>query len=615
MTKSLARVAAGFVAAVLLTLAQPRFVVAQDAPAAPAPQDLTSLSRVGTELARLHKAGALYAYLRDYHGAFFSIADKAGLAEALDGKLSIDTFDKRVQKAIAKSRLTDGDKDKVRAEASAFDVVLGHGPLSPGTGLTASEVKAKKSGDLVPELRKNLYDSNNHWISQLWAPEKRGSVGVKFVPGKLLWFNPGVSIPELGIRAGVPLTDEQKAQVASLFSFTTVPDSPDAAEGTAAYPEHVGRAINPVSHVLTVINSRGEVISDLVVKGGGPNRPNAERDGRLDRSEALLDSELARNLYLAGVDNYDSLCVVEPDGVPGKALLVRAPRSMLRHLDMDKLSDDELRKTLDHVLEEAAIRTGRESMSLEEWARDYLPRVSGENTGLLSGLGIEHGSIYTRDNHGLAETVDWGWAALHDGGKIDQQEHVWENVQLTVEKVNTLLGDAAKVSIDDVKKTFDAAFAQGQEKGKAARVTFDPAILDEVSEDDLRTLATNVTPPETGDGSSTSLENAEQARARLAATGHVADAPKLESIATLTVPQLLVYATKNGISIPPGSLDRATLAAAITKMPVADVASQLAHLDAHRPAVVEGPRTGIDDKLHDLIEERGKSDPVKDHGR
>ena len=45
------------------------------------------------------------------------------------------------------------------------------------------------------------------------------------------------------------------------------------------------------------------------------------RDGRLERSEAFMDAEISRSVYRNGVNNYDVLAVIVPEGLDGKALL------------------------------------------------------------------------------------------------------------------------------------------------------------------------------------------------------------------------------------------------------------------------------------------------------
>lgn len=594
------RAARAFALAAALALSIARPALAQDA---------ATLQRVGVELARFNKPGAIYGYVRDVHPGFFAAADKAGLADALDGKIAAPAFRTRFRAALPGSGLSAVEKVRAANELGTMDRILSALESQRGTpvqGLSATQVRKNRGQDLVPELRRRLYDSGEHWITKTWSAEKRGSVGVKFVPGKVAWFNPSVSIPELGIKAGVPLTDAQKDSVARLFSFETAPDAPATAEGTAAFPEHVGRAVNPNSHVLTVLNARGEVISDLVVKGGGPNVPDATRDGRLDTSEALMDAELARNIFRAGVKNYDVLCVIQPDALPDKALLVRAPRTMLRHEDFDKLSEKELRDTLDHLLRETAIREGRSELTLAEWARTYLPRESGTNWGILSGLGVEHGSPGTRDNHGIGETVDWGWAELKEGGKVDQSGVEWENVELTIKKVNELLPEGEKVDVAEAKKTFDAAVEAGRERGLKERVRLDPKVLEKLSEGDVRTLAKNLPDPSNPNADPSDSPSREEAISRLRASGRTMEPIPFSTMARLPFETLVEIATADGVTLPhPTARDRATVIASMTGRPVADVRTDLA--TARRGAPSDRASTdGLSERLRGMLRDRGR---------
>ncbi len=496
------------------------------APAVARAQD-ASLQRVGTELARFNKPGALYGYLKSNDPAFFKAADEAGLAQVLDGSLSAKDFETAFTTKVG--TLDASEKAAALQVESTFKGVLttlDANRSAPRQGLSAAQVK---QGDVVPELRSGLFDASASWMTKLWDASKVKSVGVKFVPGTLAWFNPNISIPELGIKAGVPLTDAQKKAVAELFSFQTTPDAPNP-EGSAALPEYVGRAVNPNSNVLTIINDKGEVLSDLVAKGGGKNVASGYRDGRLDASEALMDSELSRNLGNAGVKNYDALAVIQPEGLDGKSITIRVPRSMLRHMDIDKLSDSELKATLERLTNEIAIREGLPSLSIQDWLKTYLPRTSGENWGLLTGLGVEHGSDYTRDNHALAETVDWGWVKLNDARNTDQSSHEWDNIKETIERVNQILPDSEKANVDDAKAIFDAAYAKGVDEGKTQTVQFSKDVLERMDLADLRTLAEETKNPSKPGESLSSSASKDDVIAWLEASGHVVD-PKAAAIA------------------------------------------------------------------------------------
>lgn len=585
-----------------------------------AAQDLSDLDRVGTELLRFQKPGALYAYLRDYQPDLFRVADASGLAEALDGKVAAADFKAKLDAAVK-------DHADLADPAAKLEAMIASHPVASGSivGLSAEQIRGKSAADLVPELRTGLYQADQHWISKTWSADKRGSVPVRALPGKLLWFNPNVSIPELGIKAGVPLTEPQKEAVASLFSFETVPNTPDQATGTAAFPAHVGRAVNPNSNVVTILNNHGEVISDLVVKGAGPNVPNSTRDGRLDRSEAFLDSEVARNLYEAGIKNYDSLAVIEPDGLKGKAILVRAPRSMLRHLDVSledsqlrkglkSLSDEELRATLEHLANEAAIREGKDHLSVSEWLGQEMPRLSGENIGRLVGLGVEHGSLSTRDNHGLGETVDWGMVKLRAPGVLDQVAEVWKQVKTTIERVNQILPDAEKVVVDEAKKLFDEAVAFGQKAVEGRSVRIDRSLLPEMSDSDVRTLARKTVDPSNPNAGTLSYSGSrDEAVARLEASGHVRDPlPSFDVLAKASPMVLQELADRAGIPLPANGT-KAQMIAALTGRTVPDVQTEIGRV-AQQHAADPKPEDGFTRRLGDLAAERdvAKVDAARD---
>src|SRR4029077_19312423 len=128
-------------------------------------QDAKSLARVGTELARFNKPGALYGYLKSFHPKFFEIADQAGLAEVLDGTLPVADFEKAFAAKLA--RLPAKEKTAIRADNKTFTKVLGSmDRAAPVLGISAADMK---KGDVVPELRKELFDAKKHWITETWS--------------------------------------------------------------------------------------------------------------------------------------------------------------------------------------------------------------------------------------------------------------------------------------------------------------------------------------------------------------------------------------------------------------------------------------------------------------
>src|SRR5262249_41090733 len=131
----------------------------------------------------------------------------------------------------------------------------------------------------------------------------------------------------------------------------------------------------------------------------------------------------------------------------------------------DALDAKELKKTLEHLANEAAIRDGKPSMSIGEWLGDWLPRNVGKNVGILSELGIDHGRLkyvagITASNHGLGEMVDWGDdITKKPAGSPDQRGVVFEVVKAIIERANSeVLGKGEKVSVVEVRKKLDAVF-------------------------------------------------------------------------------------------------------------------------------------------------------------
>src|SRR5439155_5400742 len=125
-----------------------------------------------------------------------------GLADVLDGTMDLTTFANKFRLTVQHSDLTAEEKTAVRADMAAFKKVLvtldTERKTTPRNGLSAEEIK---KGDVVSELRKNLFDASKSWMTETWSPDRVKTVGVKFIPGKVVWFNSNVSIPELGIKA------------------------------------------------------------------------------------------------------------------------------------------------------------------------------------------------------------------------------------------------------------------------------------------------------------------------------------------------------------------------------------------------------------------------------
>lgn len=469
-------------------------------------QDPAALETTGTQIARFNKPGALYGFLRDAAPQFFKVADAGGLAEAIDGSQDAPRFEQRFQQLLASSALSAGDKAKARTQAATAFKLIGtlRSQTGPKMGLTAAQAKA---GVPVATLRDQVWDASKHWFNDVWKPGHVNTVPVAFTPGdfELSWTNPHVQVPELGIQPGVELTADQKQRVVELFGVVSDPHRRKGATHTAAAPTHVGRAVNPNPALTIVVD--GDVRSDLVVKGGGPNATSTSRDGLVDYSEAMFETQFAENLKTAGALNYDALFVLRSKTNPEKAILVRVPRTPLRGIDLlsrtergmyfendDALDADELKKTLEHLAREAAIRDGKPSMTVAEWLGEWLPRNVGRNVGVLSALGIEHGRLkyvagITASNHGLGEMVDWGDdITLKDRGTPDQRAIVGEVVDAIITRANAeVLPAGQKVDLAAARRNLDAGFAEAKAAATAAGHTFrfDTRIFSELADGTL----------------------------------------------------------------------------------------------------------------------------------
>ncbi|MEZ0231118.1 MAG: hypothetical protein ACAI25_21055 [Planctomycetota bacterium] len=465
------------------------------------------LLTTGNQIARFNKPGALYGFLRDAAPEFFKVADAGGLAEALDGGQDASRFEARFAQLLAASKLSAADKAKARAQSAiAFGVIETlRAQTGPKVGITAAQAR---SGASVEVLRDGLWDAKKHWLNDVWDARHVNSVPIAFKPAEfeLAWTNPRVLIPELGIRPGVALTADQAERVVGLFGVVSDPHGRKGATHSAAAPTHVGRAVNP-NPTLTVVVG-GDVRNDLVVKGGGPNATTTSRDGLVDFAEAMFETQFAENLDKAGVKNYDALFVLRSKTNPEKAVLVRVPRTPLRAIDLlsrnesgmyfendDALEPKELKATLEHLANEAAIREGKAGMSIAEWLGDWLPRNVGKNVGILSELGIDHGRLkyvagITASNHGLGEMVDWGDdITKKTAGSPDQRGVVFDVVKAIIEHANAVvLGAREKVNVAEARKKLDAAFdeAKAATSGEGHKFLVDPKVVDHLSDDTLR---------------------------------------------------------------------------------------------------------------------------------
>jgi len=371
------------------------------------------------------------AYVKARFPRFHDAAVKAGLAEWLDGAIDFKTF-----------------RGRVSGHTAELDLLSKVGTLQPATGVKLADVYAAGALEdpvkMAELLRSSLYNADNHPLTRALNADRWGRVSVEARDGKLVWFNPYLDIPELGIKAGEPMTAAQRDAILKLYAIKTVPAG-GGSVGTAFYPEDVGRALNPTAGVVSIITGEGKVVPETVSKGTGPN-PGVSRDGLLDLSEAYMDAEVSRNLMKAGAAPYVPVAVI--DIGDGKAIYVRASGSLLRHSHLEKYSAAEIEKLAEHLMSNRTLGYASPAEALQKYVAESLPRQVGRNAGLLSGIGIKHGSLGS-DNYGLrGELVDWGWAELGHQNSDAQKDSQWELVEKAVKKSNPILAEMELRALD-----------------------------------------------------------------------------------------------------------------------------------------------------------------------
>jgi hypothetical protein len=132
----------------------------------------------------------------------------------------------------------------------------------------------------------------------------------------------------------------------------------------------------------------------------------------------------------------------------GKAIYVRASGSLLRHSHFEKYSAVEIEKLAEHLMSNRTLGYASPAEALQKYVAESLPKQVGRNAGLLSGIGIKHGSLGS-DNYGLrGELVDWGWAELGHQNSDAQKDSQWELVEKAVKKSNPILAEMELRTLD-----------------------------------------------------------------------------------------------------------------------------------------------------------------------
>ncbi|GEM_PF-3955631 len=421
------------------------------------------LRRAAWGLAKQNRAKSLYLFLENQFPTFTGLAEAAGLPEALDGGLSLPSFRKSFHQKL-KSYKPSSDQPSAKAMKALFDAL--HGvltvfPLQPPA--PGESVRALVQNRGPPEaLLEKFYNVSETYLAG-W--DKLKTISVKSVPGELVWFNPDLAIPELGIKPGVPLTDAQKALVLKFFSVRVTNDAA-AKIGEASYPSDVGRAVNPRSGVLTIVDGNdGKLLPDLTLKGTGSNSDPAstsEWSGKLDVGEAIFDSEVSLSLMREGVRIYTPVAVIADPANPAKGVSVRASMTFLRHSHIltngwGSVTPEDAKFLIEKIRQNATLAEGQE-FDLREWAKDVLPRLAGRNAGLMSGLGVRHGSA-TDSNIGVGEQVDFGEPSLGNKPSESQKDWHWKALENITNAANLSLPEGQKIDLAASKVLFEAEFS------------------------------------------------------------------------------------------------------------------------------------------------------------
>ncbi|MBI2930333.1 MAG: hypothetical protein HYY16_01665, partial [Planctomycetes bacterium] len=373
-------------------------------------------------------------YLKARHPAFYQEAVQGGLAEWLDGKIDFQAF---------RSKLTSNPP-----LADVLGRVTGGGKLAPPSGPKVADVQTAGALDdplkMADTLQSSFYQGPRHPLAKILSPQWWKTVGINGGQGKLVWFNPYVDIPELGIKAGEPMTPAQRGALLKLFAVDTTGKSAPGTVGTGFHPKDVGRAVNPNPGVVTILTEQGALVPEIVSKGAGPTSTTS-RDGRLDLSEAYMDSEVSRNLQKAGAAVYVPVLVIDIGN--DKAIYVRAAGSLLRQGDLSGFSAAEIEGLMNYVMGNRTMNPPAPRV-LKTWAEEINPKTIGRNAGLMSGMGLKHGSL-SSDNYGLrGELVDWGWAELGHRGSDDQKQYQLDMVEAAVKAANPAIAREEIRSLD-----------------------------------------------------------------------------------------------------------------------------------------------------------------------
>lgn len=406
------------------------------------------LERTLSVMADHGNALGIMTYLKQSHPSLYDAAARSGLAEVLTGNKSISEFTR------------DLAREGYPREARSMERALGGYRGSDGFSMTdLARLTGADPQTVSDRLYERFYSADRYHLREP-LDGRYGTVHVEPQPGRLAWFNPDLSIPELGIRAGQPLTPEQERALLKMFSIKTTANDTGR---TAFFPSDVGRAVNPNSGVLTPITTRGEALPELVSKGTGPTRPSGWGDGKFDINEGFIDAELSRALYRAGADIYVPVALIETE--PGKAIYIRSAKSILRQDHIDGLTPDKRVKLVEQLIRNQGLRDGAgRPITVTEWIERELPRTSGRTVGLLNRFGVQHGSL-NPNNYGLTgEALDWGWVRVGTDS-TGQKDTYWRYIENTIRKVNEGLPPDRQADLSKARAEFERTYTEAMTRG------------------------------------------------------------------------------------------------------------------------------------------------------
>lgn len=205
-----------------------------------------------------------------------------------------------------------------------------------------------------------------------------------------------------------------RAKLLESFAVRTLPSNISAQQAGRFYyiGQGVGRSgVLEKSEIGDYFAKVGTVyLKGLTIKGYGGNTvagKSQQPDGSLNASEAYRDTLTSKILLEYGVDTYVGSVTVERGGTGSsqQANFIRLSRTSLRMNDLYDRKGQDLRKTVDHLIELLQDEVGMK-MTPEMFMNWLVARTARTLAG-KEYLGLRHGS-QTRDNLGIAELVDHG---------------------------------------------------------------------------------------------------------------------------------------------------------------------------------------------------------------